>query len=314
MKKIAALNIDVDPLICYYAIHGLEYSSTGVDPIYAFGVGRFLDLLDKNGIKGTFFITANGFNDGNLDILRSIVERGHEIADHSFSHDYQLTRMTKEGIRREIEQNSAFLKEKAGAECKGFRSPGYNSSPDLISVIKSNGYIYDSSLFPSPAYYLAKALLIAQKRLFGHISKSFIYSFGDAFGRYTPEFIDKNVKDVQKTGNFVELPMTTLLYPVGIPLIGTSMIAFPGWLLNFLLKLSKGREFINIEAHGIDMCDAGDSPDFAPLKSRQPDLSFGLDRKIERFQQVIDFYKNEGFTFKRLDEIAAEKIAQLKKE
>ncbi|MBO4441149.1 hypothetical protein J5834_03445, partial [bacterium] len=97
-------------------------------------------------------------------------------------------------------------------------------------------------------------------------------------------------------------------------LIGTSIIAFPGWLLNFLLKSSKGRGFINIEAHGIDMCDVDDSPDFAPLKSRQPDLSFRLDRKIERFQHVIDFYKKEGFIFKRLDEIAAEKIASLKGE
>ena len=75
-----------------------------------------------------------------------------------------------------------------------------------------------------------------------------------------------------------------------------------------MLKISKSRTFINIEAHGIDLCGADESQHFEPLKGKQPDLAFSLDRKIERFQHVIDFYKNSGFTFKTLCEVAEMKL------
>ena len=165
--KIACINVDVDPLICYYAIHGIETSGISEDPIYLKGIRRFLELFDKNSIKGTFFITAHGFSEKNSEILREIVRSGHEIADHSFSHNYQLTRMAKDEIFQEIKKNKDFLEETTGIKCLGFRSPGYNSSQDLISVLKSVGYTYDSSLFPSISYYLAKWLLINLKKLSG---------------------------------------------------------------------------------------------------------------------------------------------------
>ena len=306
--KTACINVDVDPLVCYYAIHGLDASAIDEDPIYSNGIRRFLELFDKYSVKGTFFITAHGFNAKNIAVLREIRDCGHEIADHSFSHNYQLTRLPKDEIYREIKQNYDFLNDSAGVSCKGFRSPGYNSNSDLISVLKSMGYIYDSSLFPSFSYYTAKWILINLKKLSGHNSKSIISSFADAFGHYTPEFIDKTVRDTQKTGTFVELPMTTLVPLAGIPLIGTSIITFPSFLLNAMLEISKTRSFINIEAHGIDMCDAGESEYFSPLKGKQPDLAFLLDRKIERFSRVIEFYQRNGFTFKTLCEVAEMKL------
>lgn len=306
--KIACINVDVDPLICYYAIHGIGTSGISDDPIYLNGIRRFIELFDKNSIKGTFFITSYGFSEKNSEILREIVHSGHEIADHSFSHNYQLTRLPKDEIFQEIKKNKDFLEDMSGIVCKGFRSPGYNSSADLISVLKSVGYTYDSSLFPSISYYLAKWFLIHLKKLSGHESKSIISSFADAFGRYTPEFIDKTVRDTKKDGTFVELPMTTLFPLANIPLIGTSIIAFPAFLLEWMLKISKSRTFINIEAHGIDLCGAEESQHFDPLKGKQPDLAFSLERKMKRFQHVIDFYKNNGFTFKTLCEVAEMKL------
>ena len=306
--KIACINVDVDPIVCYYAIHGLDASEIDEDPISTNGLSRFLELFKETSVKATFFVTAHGFNEKNREILKKTAADGHEIADHSFSHDYRLTRLAKEEIYQEIKKNRDFLEEVAGITCKGFRSPGYNSSEELISVLKSVGYIYDSSLFPSISYYLAKWLLINLKKLSGHNSKSIISSFADAFGRYTPEFIDKTVRDVKHEGNFVELPMTTLFPLAKIPLIGTSIITFPDFLLNMMLKVSEKRSFINIEAHGIDLCDAGESALFAPLEGKQPDLAFSLERKIERFQRVINFYKQNGFEFKTLCEVAEMKL------
>lgn len=306
--KIASFNIDVDPLICYYSIHGIDHDSIKEDPIYFSGIKKFLDLLDNNRIKGTFFITAYGFDNGSIPILKEIVNRGHEIGNHSFSHDYRLTLLSMEEIKDEIVKNHGFIEEKTGFLCTGFRGPGYNSSSDIISSLKEAGYLYDSSFFPSLLYYTAKWLIIKIKRLKGHISRSIIYSFKDSIGGYMPEFIDENIKDVKISGNFVEIPITALLSPLGVPLIGTSIVTFPSFILDLMLKLSLFRNFINIEAHGIDLCDRSESISFNPLISVQPDLKYTFDKKLARFEKVINFYKSNGYEFKTLSEIAKLKI------
>ncbi len=302
--KIISLNIDVDPIINYYSIHGLESKHTDHDPVYEYGVIRFFELFDRYGIKATFFITAGGLNGKGAEIIKNISEKGHEIGNHSYSHDYRFTLMKDDEIFEDIRKNHQVIKDITGFECIGFRSPGYNSSGAIISALKKMNYSYDSSLFPSFSYYLAKWLLINLKRLAGRRSRSVISSFLDAFGFYKPEFIDENIKDVKKTGSLAEIPITTLFPPAGIPLIGTSIICFPKWLLNFMLKMSLKRNFINIEFHGIDLVEAGDSDNLEPLKSVQPDLKFSLSHKLERFENVIKFYVENGYKFCTLSEIA----------
>jgi peptidoglycan-N-acetylglucosamine deacetylase len=302
--KIISLNIDVDPIINYYSIHGLDSQNSDPDPVYECGVKRFLELFDRFGIKATFFITAGGLKVEGTDILREIVEKGHEIANHSYSHDYRLTLMKDEEILEDIRKNHEAIKELTGFECLGFRSPGYNSSGAIISALKKMNYSYDSSLFPSFSYYLAKWLLINLKRLAGHRSRSVISSFFDAFGSYKPEFVGENIKDIQNAGTFAELPITTLFPPAGIPLIGTSIICFPRWLVNFMLKRSLKRNFINIELHGIDLVEVSDSNNLEPLRGVQPDLKFSLSHKLERFEDVIRFYVENGYKFLTLSEIA----------
>ncbi|HSW60983.1 MAG TPA: polysaccharide deacetylase family protein [bacterium] len=302
--KTISFNIDVDPLINYYSIHGLGSHDTDPDPVYECGVKRFLELFDRYGIKATFFITAGGLNGKVAGILRKIVEKGHEIGNHSYSHDYRLTLMNDDEIFEEIKKNHEAIKELTGFECLGFRSPGYNSSEAIISSLRKMNYSYDSSLFPSFSYYLAKWLLINLKRLAGRRSRSVISSFLDAFGFYQPEFIDKNIKDVKKTGTLVEIPITTLFPPAGIPLIGTSLICFPKWLINLMLRNSLKRDIVNIEFHGIDLVEITDSTSLIPLKNIQPDLKYSLAHKIQRFEDVIKFYVENGYKFLTLSEIA----------
>lgn len=302
--KIISFNIDVDPLINYYSIHGLGSHDTFPDPVYECGIKRFLELFDRYGIKATFFITAGGLNGAVPGILRNIAEKGHEIGNHSYSHDYRLTLMNDDEIFEDIRKNHEAIKDLTGFECLGFRSPGYNSSGAIISALKKMSYSYDSSLFPSFSYYLAKWLLINLKMLAGRRSRSVISSFLDAFGFYRPEFIDENIKDVKKTGALVEIPITTLFPPAGIPLIGTSLICFPKWLINLMLKSSLKRDIVNIEFHGIDLVEVNDSDNLEPLKSMQPDLKYDLAHKLQRFEQVIRFYTESGYRFMTLSEIA----------
>ncbi len=48
-------------------------------------VRKILDILDENGAKGTFFI-GGSWADDNVDCVREIFTRGHEVASHGYFH------------------------------------------------------------------------------------------------------------------------------------------------------------------------------------------------------------------------------------
>ena len=52
-----------------------------------------LDLLQKEGIKATFFVLPHS---GCRDIYRRIIDEGHEIGNHSYSHNYSKLYNSKE--------------------------------------------------------------------------------------------------------------------------------------------------------------------------------------------------------------------------
>lgn len=301
--KLASFNIDIDPVDCYFDIHGLRNENGSGDPVWSKGVIRFLDLFEKYNIKATFFVTASSLDEKSKETLRKVVEQGHEVGNHTYSHDYKFTLLPKDVQRAEITKNHQLIKDVSGYECAGFRSPGYNISDSVISLLKETGYAYDSSFFPSPLYYLAKWLIINLKKIRGRISKSIVYSLLDCFGRKRPYKVGSNIKNIDQSSKLTELPITTVT-PFGFPLIGTSAIVFPELIYNIMLKLSSTSGYINFEAHGIDLCDVADDEKLYQLKDFQPDLKYPLDRKIARFEKLIEYYKLNGYEFRTLKEIS----------
>lgn len=94
---------------------------------------RFVELLNKYGVKGTFNLNS-GLEDFVWDyedrfpirrqVLAETVEqyRGHEVASHS-AHHHWLNTLTPPQLRREIETDCAALKELFGLENIGFAVP-----------------------------------------------------------------------------------------------------------------------------------------------------------------------------------------------
>lgn len=70
---------------------------------------RLLDMLKERNIKATFFVIGKCVAE-NPDIAKRIVDEGHEIANHSWSHP-QLTKLSPGGFDAEIAQtNDAIVK------------------------------------------------------------------------------------------------------------------------------------------------------------------------------------------------------------
>jgi len=108
------------------------------------GVPRILELLDKYGIKATFFVpghTADTFP----EVTKLICEKGHEIGHHGYCHESPVN-MKYEDEVKVLEKGVNSLKKVIGEAPKGYRSPDWDISQNTIDILLDHGFIYDSSL------------------------------------------------------------------------------------------------------------------------------------------------------------------------
>lgn len=106
--------------------------------ISAEGVDYVLNLLDKHNIKATFFITTI-FAINAPEVLKKIVDKGHEIASHSYEHG----NFKEEHLKMSKEK----LEELTNQKVIGFRMP--KMQPVDEKEILNAGYKYNSSLNPT---------------------------------------------------------------------------------------------------------------------------------------------------------------------
>lgn len=81
-----------------------------------------LDLLEKYGIVGSFFVIGNYINEETAPIMKRAYDMGCEINNHSRTHQ-PMTNLSAEEIKAEIEYTSAKVKEVIGEPTKFFRPP-----------------------------------------------------------------------------------------------------------------------------------------------------------------------------------------------
>ena len=108
---------------------------------------QILDILDNYGVKATFFV--NGHTGEVMEErYKAIVDRGHAIALHTYSHDYNNVYGGLDKFEQEIVSLRNYIKEVTGVDTTLFRFPGgsSNSRTDdikpYIQWLNDNGYSY----------------------------------------------------------------------------------------------------------------------------------------------------------------------------
>lgn len=100
----------------------------------AIGTPRVLDLLDRHGIRVTFFLVATQARN-HPDIVRRILKSGHTIGNHSFDHSYgiffQGFRPLLEWVKRSEEEFRSL-----GIATIGFRPPAGVRTPHLHQALR----------------------------------------------------------------------------------------------------------------------------------------------------------------------------------
>jgi peptidoglycan/xylan/chitin deacetylase (PgdA/CDA1 family) len=100
------------------------------------------EVLERNGVTGTFFITGQFAEEYPETVKRLSV---HEIASHSYSHP-KMTRISPEEKRAEIIVSRNILEEITGKKVVGFRAPYNLLDYETISILNDEGFIYDASI------------------------------------------------------------------------------------------------------------------------------------------------------------------------
>ncbi|MCS6775905.1 MAG: polysaccharide deacetylase family protein [Chloroherpetonaceae bacterium] len=96
-----------------------------------------LRVLRQEQVVATFFVIGRHVSDY-PDLARQIVEAGHELANHSYTHS-NLTRLSPEVIARELLQTQVAIQSATGRVPRFVRPPGGNWNPKVAQVARDWG-------------------------------------------------------------------------------------------------------------------------------------------------------------------------------
>jgi len=110
---------------------------------------RLLELFEKHRVKSTFF-TLGWVAEQCPNLIKAIVDQGHELASHGFAHQ-RITEMTKDNFVADVLQSKNILEQLSGTEVIGYRAPSFSLNDTNTWVYEKLielGFQYSSSTYP----------------------------------------------------------------------------------------------------------------------------------------------------------------------
>ncbi|MDW7651040.1 MAG: polysaccharide deacetylase family protein, partial [Bacillota bacterium] len=100
--------------------------------------GRILDVLDRYGVSGTFFLSGKWVRK-HPDLAREILIRGHEIGYHGYAHQ-RLTELSDEALLKEFNLMEEALREELNVSSELFRPPYGDLDSRVFNFAAERGY------------------------------------------------------------------------------------------------------------------------------------------------------------------------------
>jgi polysaccharide deacetylase family protein (PEP-CTERM system associated) len=108
-----------------------------------------LALLGEADAKATFF-TLGWIAERYPQVVRRIVEGGHELASHGYGHQ-RVSDLTPELFRDDITRAKRILEDLGGVAVRGYRAPSFSINQKnwwAVEELENAGYVYSSSIYP----------------------------------------------------------------------------------------------------------------------------------------------------------------------
>jgi polysaccharide deacetylase family protein (PEP-CTERM system associated) len=110
---------------------------------------RILGLLARHQTQATFF-TLGWIAERYPQLVRRIVEEGHELASHGYGHQ-RASDLSRDEFRDDVTRAKALLEDIGGQAVWGYRAPSFSIGDAnlwALDVLQEAGYRYSSSIYP----------------------------------------------------------------------------------------------------------------------------------------------------------------------
>lgn len=281
----ASLSLDFDNLWSYMKTHGdpgWDRYPSYLDEL----VPLVLERLRHHGVTITCFVVGqDAALAQNREALAELARQGHEIGNHSLSHEPWFHAYDRARVEREIALAEEAIERATGRRPHGFRGPGFSLSRDVVEVLHERGYDYDASTLPTflgplaRAYYFwtSREMSVEERRLRSRL-------FGSVSDGLRP------LRPYTWDGKLLEIPVTTmpvlrspfhmsyLLY-----LAGYSRTAFRGYLRTALALCRASGVHPSFLLHPLDFLGGDRVMDLRFF----PGMAMPTARKLELVDEVI---------------------------
>jgi peptidoglycan-N-acetylglucosamine deacetylase len=307
--RLCAVSVDLDALGHYFDIHGLTREPGAEALGYELALGRMGAWAEIEQIPLTLFaVGADLEREAAATVIRVLARRGHAVENHSYGHRYDLTRLPREEMAREVERGAAIIERVTGRRPRAFRAPGYTVNDALFDVLDEAGVDLDSSVFPCPPYYLTKVAVVGGMALRGQHSRSVLdrpWVMGAPSQAYRPGKSWWAPASAGEGRRFLELPIQ-VTPDLRLPFYGQVIGILGARGAAAMARACVGQELVNLELHAIDFLDRSEG--LAALGDHQPELRVPLGERLDALSAAVDVLRSEGYAFVRLDE-AAERLS-----
>ena len=146
-----AMTVDVED---YYQVEAFSHQVSLSDwPNYEGrverNVERLLRLLADHDVHGTFF-TLGWIAERYPELIKRIVDAGHELASHGYNHT-RVDQQSPDEFRLDTRKTKQILEDLGGVEVRGYRAASFSVSdrtPWAFKILADEGYRYSSSIYP----------------------------------------------------------------------------------------------------------------------------------------------------------------------
>ena len=184
---------------------------------------EILDILDEYGVKATFFVCGKE-DETSLALYKEIVDRGHTLGMHSYSHNYSTLYKSLKSFKSDFNKIHSLLEDVTGLDITLYRFPGGSSNQvsnidmkECISWFNEKGIVYyDWNVSSEDAVsnsYTAKSVIKSVMRDIGKYTESVVLLHDTAAKDETVKALPDLIEKLQKQG-YELLPITEDTTPV----------------------------------------------------------------------------------------------------
>lgn len=150
-RLVNAMTVDVED---YYQVSAFEKTVRRADwanhsSRVEANMERILALFDRYHVKATFF-TLGWIAEKHPQLVRRIVEQGHELASHGWDHQ-RASDQSRAEFTQDVCRAKAQLEDVSGQLVQGYRAPSYSIGKAnlwALDVLADSGHRYSSSIVP----------------------------------------------------------------------------------------------------------------------------------------------------------------------